>query len=182
MTIRIRDLDRWYKVETGLAFHGEALRTVAVEISTVGPTMLMVVPFTLDKKGLPTFSRDDAVFGGVVEGREVIEVTWGGNFALAFDEGSEVWALRDQTPVATPADPALPKFTRFEKQGLFIDDLGVALHRQAVLTRLAEKSKTEAQNLREAGLVQQLAELSAKVAALTPPQVEQQPPEKEENK
>jgi len=175
MTLRIRDLDRWYKVENGLLFQGEALRTVAVEVSTVGPTMVLVVPYTLDKAGRPTYDRDEAVFGGVVEGRETIEVTWGGNFALAFDMEAEVWALRDQTPVAIPSDPDLPKFTRFEKQGLFVDDLSVALHRQAVLTRLAEKSKIEAQNVREAGLQQQLAELAAQVKALTPPP----PPEKE---
>lgn len=175
MTLRIRDIDRWYKVEAGLAFYGEAMRTVAVEVSTVGPTMVLVLPFILDKAGRPTYNRDDAVFGGVVEGRETIEVTWGGNFAIAFDVESEVWALRDQSPVAMPSDPDLPKFTRFEKQGLFVDDLSVALHRQAVLTRLAEKSKVEAQNVREAGLQQQLADLAAQVRALTPP-----PPKVEE--
>lgn len=180
MTLRIRDLDRWYKVENGLSFHGEAMRTVAVEVSTVGPTMVLVVPFQLDKAGRPTYDRDEAVFGGVVEGRETIEVTWGGNFALAFDVEAEVWALRDQSPVAMPADPELPKFTRFEKQGLFVDDLSVALHRQAVLTRLAEKSKVEAQNVREAGLQQQLADLEAKVKALTPPPPPEEDPSKPE--
>lgn len=169
MTLRVRDIDRWYKVTSGaLAFHGDKLRTVAVTVSSVGPTRVMVVPFTVNSKGQNTWLEDDAVLGGVVEGREAIEVTWGGNFALIFDEGVEVWALRDNTPVSVPADPALPKFTRFEKQGLFMDELSVALHRQAVLTRLATKSETEAATRREVALQDKLEEMSRAIAALAP--------------
>lgn len=167
MVKKLRDLDRWVEASSGILFPGEALRTVSVTINPVGPAVARVVPYQLNSKGAHTYDKDSAVFLGVFDQMETLEITWGGSFAVFFEDAVEVWVLRDQTPLAIAADPDSPKFTRFEKQGLFVDDLGVALHRQAVLSRLANKQNEQAANVREAGLRQQLEELGKLVAGLT---------------
>lgn len=166
---RIKNLQQWYKVPSGEALYywGDIERAVEIELNTVGPCAVYVETLDLNRNPLERY------FLGVAEGLETFQWRLEGDFAVVLDPSGEVWARRDQSPVSLPA-PEGESFTRFEKAGLYVDEIGMALHRQAVLNRMAASQATGEERRTSKALEQRLADLTAQVAKLTA----EKPPEK----
>lgn len=177
MAKRITDLGRWYNVPKGsLGFPGEGRRTVEVTLNSVGPCVVRAAPWL--KRGTKAEAFGDAVLVGCFEGMETYQVTVQDDYALLLEPSGEVWALRDMTPVALPVEQI--SLTRLEKPGLYMDELGIALARQATLSRMLESERSSEAAMRrreadadltrrEAALEARLKGLDEKIAALTPP-------------
>lgn len=164
--LRIANLDQWAQPKDGIILYkGTPKRTVALEINPVGP----VAAYLLEggKKGA-------RVLLAVIDEPTEISFTWEGDFAVELE--GEAWVRRDQTPVFVEADPALPVYTRFEKVGLYHDEVGMALHRQAVLQRLQATGSADESSLRAQRLEEQLAKQGKLIEELL---ARQQIPEKE---
>lgn len=179
---RIHDLQRWYKAESALLLYPgdrELYREVQLTVNVTGLAALYMVPYEKDRKGQVKTDDDSRVLLGVVEAGkpETFAFGWGGDFAVQFEASGEVWVLRDQTPVAIPGPPDSPEFTRLEKAAMFMDELDVVLHRQAVLQRMSQRSEVNERNERDTQLRQhnealeaKLSELAEQIKALAPPQ------------
>ncbi|QCS37252.1 hypothetical protein [Tortoise microvirus 75] len=160
----VHNLDSWYKVpaEKPLVFYGEALRTVEVRVIAIGPCVAYV---HRRDGGKPL--GEEMLLGYVEGGEETFRFTLEGDFAVRFD-AAEVWVYRDQSPVALPPREEPVSFTRHEKAGLYMDELGMALHRQSVLSRLAAKQQRDQESEYTRRLEERLALLGQQIAALTP--------------
>jgi len=164
----IKNIDRWYRVanNTLLVYEGDAERTVEIAINAVGPCVARLVAVHQEKgKWVP--QGDPFLLGLVEGGREDFRWTANGNFAVVLETTGEAWVYRDMTPVSVQADESLEVFTRMEKAGLYMDDLGIALHRQAVLQRLQHKQQRELADDYTQSLEQRLQVLADQVEALT---------------
>lgn len=145
--LRIANLDQYAQPKDGLiVYKGTPKRTVALEINPVGPVAAYLV--TAGKK-------PERYLLAVIDDPTEISFTWKGDFAVQLE--GEAWVRRDQTPVFVEADPELPVYTRFEKVGLYHDEVGMALHRQAVLQRLQASGSADETSLRAQRLEDQLA-------------------------
>lgn len=164
MVKHVKNLDRWYLVpeKKGVPFEGTLSREVEMKVMCVGPCVLYVTGLANGKA-----VGDRMLLGYVDGGEETFRWRMAGNFAVTFDASGEVWVYRDQTPVGAEA-PNGKSMTRVEKAGLYVDELGHALHRQAVLQRLATRQKTDQETAYTRGLEKRLEELVATVAALKP--------------
>lgn len=170
---RVRELENWYKVPEGeaIVYNGILERTVELRVMAVGPLILRVAP--LDDKGKVTTER---FFLGYVEsGEETFQWTRAGDFAVILEPTVEVHVWRDQSPVAKPLQDRGPSFTRFEKAGLYVDPLGIALHRQAVLERLSQRQQRQDGSDYTRSLEERLAKLAEQIEALTPPPPQVEP-------
>lgn len=165
--IRVKNLKDYYKVKAGEAvvYHGVADREVQLKINTAGPCVVYVQQ--VDDKNKPLPKAERFLLGMVDNGQEEFSWRLSGNFAVTFDPTGEVWVYRDQTPLAVPGN-GNPPFVRLEKMGVHVDELGVALHRQAVLNRLQRSQETIGDNLRARALEDRLADLTALVESLKP--------------
>lgn len=143
---KINRLGDWRSVgATPIAFIGEHMRTVSLQINAEEMTSVWLIGYDLD--GKPTEER---LFLGAHQGLEKYEFTAEGNFAVqcvAKTKNAQVWYLDARDTVATVA-PVGESFTRFEKRGMSAPDpIALALHQQSVLTRLknreAEVRETE---------------------------------------
>lgn len=174
--IRIKNLMDWYKVPTGegVRFLGKADREVELKVNTAGPCIVYVQ--RLDDKGEKPLAKSERYMLGMVDnGQEAFVWRMPGNFVVTFDATGEVWIYRDQTPLAIPGKGE-PSFVRLEKMGVHVDELGVALHRQAVLNRLQRSQETVGENVRAKALEKQLADLTKLVESLKPKEVVQADP------
>lgn len=164
---RIANLDQWAQPKDGrIRYEGTPRRTVALEINPVGP----VVAYLLQD------GKKARLLLAVIDEPTEISFTWEGDFTVELE--GEAWVRRDQTPVFVEADPALPVYTRFEKVGLYHDEVGMALHRQAVLQRLQALDGADESSLRAQRLEDQLAKQGKLIAELLARQPVQ-PPEPE---
>lgn len=170
MVKHIRNLDRWNKVVDGeVLFTGAQARGGEIIVNSVGPCVVHYVPLGPDGK-----PSGDEVLLGCSEGLETYRWDSRGPCMIVLEPSGEVWVYRDQTPLAKPAENGV-SMTRVEKAGLYMDDLGMALHRQAVLQRMARMQATEEDTRYTRGLEERLEALSALVATLRPPQPDFEP-------
>lgn len=147
LKLRIANLDQWAKPAGGLiVYEGSGPRHVSLEINPVGP----VVAYYLQGEG-KTMSK---VLLAVVDEPTELMFSGDGNFSVQLE--GEAWVRRDQTPIFVEADPELSSYTRFEKVGLYHDEIGMALQRQAVLQRLANMDGAAESSLRARRLEEQL--------------------------
>lgn len=169
MVRHVKNLDRWYQLPDGdaVTYRDELQsRTVELQIMAVGPCVVYLHdldPLEVEPKAV----GPKMLLGYVEAGEETFRFTREGHFAVSFD-ATEVWVYRDQVPVAADAGP-VKSFTRFEKAGLYVDALGMALHRQSVLTKLAARQANADGIAYTRGLEDRLAALARQVEALTPP-------------
>lgn len=176
MAKRMTDLERWYRVDGGsLGFPGAGRRTIEVRLNSVGPCVVRCAPWDMGNKKEPF---GEAVLVGCFEGQETFQVTVNGHAALLLEPTVEVWALRDMSPVAMQVEQI--SLTRLEKPGVYMDELGIALARQATLSRMLESQRSSERSrlqreadaqlsAREADLEKRLKGLDERIAALTPP-------------
>lgn len=166
--IRVKNLTDYFPVPAGEAvvYRGSLEREVSIRVNTAGPCMVYVQQ--LDASGTKPLDKAPRYLLGMVEnGQQEFMWRMAGNFAVTFDPTGEVWVYRDQTPLAI-AGEGKGSFVRLEKIGVHVDELGVALHRQAVLNRLQRSQETVSENIRAKGLETRLAELAALVDSLKP--------------
>lgn len=167
---RVANLDQWARPADGIiAYVGTPKRTVALEINPVGP----VVAY-LKEPG----KGGHRILLAVIDEPTEITFTWEGNFNVELE--GEAWVRRDQTPVFVEADPDLPVYTRFEKVGLYHDEVGMALHRQAVLQRLQAADGADETSLRARRLEERLAKQDALIAELLARQPKPDPEKKDD--
>lgn len=168
----IKNLEQWYLVPTGeiLTFRGDAERTVEIELNAVGPCSAYVQRLKLDddapdpkKKAIWTGER---YLLGTFEGLEAFRWRLDGNFGVVLEHSPEVWARRDQSPVSLP-EPEGESYTRFEKAGLYVDELGTMLHRQAVLTRMSNSQAQGEERRENASLRRRLDDMAAMIEKLS---------------
>lgn len=169
----IKNLEQWYKVPASgiLVYRGDMERTTEVELNVVGPCVVYVQRIELDELE-PDPKQKAKWIGekyllGVIEGLDAFRWRLEGNFALSFDASGEVWARRDQSPVSYP-NPDSEVYTRFEKSGLYVDELGTLMHRQAVLHRLNSSQAMGEERRENSALLKRLEALTKQVEALTP--------------
>lgn len=102
-----------------------------LEINTVGPCVARV--------HLPDEGKNPGkvYLLGVFEGNQTIQFGISAETVMvALEPSSEVWYRKSDT-FATAENPnPNVSFTRMENMGLEMDELGIALHRQAVLNRI----------------------------------------------
>lgn len=169
----IKNLEQWYKVPAGevLTYRGTTERTVEVELNSVGPCVVYTQRIELDEVE-PDPKKKAKWVGeryllGTFEGLEGFRWRLDGNFAVVLDGSPEVWARRDQSPVSLP-EPEGESYTRFEKAGLYVDELGTMLHRQATLQRMANSQAQGEERTVNRQLRARLDELTAMVSKLQP--------------
>lgn len=165
---RIKNLMDYFLVPKGhgIAFFGHADREVSMKINTAGPCVVYVQAVQADGK-TPLAKSQRMLLGMVDNGLEEFVWRMPGNFAVTFDPTGEVWVYRDQTPLAV-AGKGEGSFTRLEKIGVHVDELGVALHQQAVLNRLQRSQETVGENIRAKALEARVADLAKLVDSLRP--------------
>lgn len=150
---------------------GDTLRYVAqgpegviggeLEIVTVGPCVARLhIPG--DKKGSVT-----KYLLGCFEGHETIQFAIKAPEAVVVLEPSAEVAYRQQKTFAVADNPNPDEnFTRNERMGLEMDELGIALHRQAVLNRIEQSRQRLQDDQYTSTLERKLAETSAAVEQL----------------
>lgn len=166
--IRVKNLRDYYKVPKtgGVFFYGTADREVELKVKSAGPCVVYVQQ--LDEAGEKPLPKSERYLLGMIDnGEETFAWRLPGNFVVTFDPTGEVWVYRDQTPMAIPGKGGAP-FVRLEKMGVHVDELGVALHRQAVLNRLQRSQETIGENIRAKELEARLADLTKLVETLKP--------------
>lgn len=178
----IKNLDQWYEVPTGgiLVYRGKLERAVEIELNSVGPCAVFVQRISLaedaaDPKTKPKWVGDQ-YFLGTFEGLDGFRWRLDGDFAVSFEPSGKVFARRDQTPLAVP-NPDEVSYTRHEKAGLYVDELGTLLHRQSVLSRMANSQAMGEERRHNSVLEQRIAELAEQVKKLTPVKEETPPQE-----
>jgi len=131
------------------------------QINTVGPCVARVqLPDEGKKPGKQYLL-------GTFEGRETIQFAIAAQQVAVFLEPSgEVWVRREK--VFATADNPNPEenFTRMEKMGLEMDELGIALHRQAVLNAIESDRRQIVADSYTRRLERQLEETNAVVKKL----------------
>lgn len=176
---RVKNLDQWYKVTGPIVFDNPMGGTHEVELNPIGPCVARLqLGVVEDGKFKP--DKGAGVLLGLIDQLDGYQFTVTQPCAVHL-EAQEVWARRDQTPVAVPFDPESPSFTRLEKAGLFVDEIDVLLHRQSVLQRLSASQALGEERQKSERLERRLDELVAQITALTP-KVETPEPPAEENK
>lgn len=155
--MRIANLDQWAVPKGGvITWQGSGRRQVAIEVNPVGP----VVAYYMQGEGKAQTKTLLAVLD------EPTEVIFHGEDNFAVHLEGEAWVRRDQTPIFVEADPDLVSFTRFEKVGLYHDEIGMALHRQAILQRLSAADGAHETSQRAQRLEAQLGEVNDLVKTL----------------
>lgn len=133
-----------------------------LRLVSVGPCAVFIVPPT--SKG-----KDDKLYLlGVFEGDETFQFAFPAfEYKVIVDPSGPVYYASPTGEVAQDVGE-VKSFTRLEKPGLYMDELGIALHRQAVLSRISAARENVTKDAYQRQLERQLAELSEQVAALTP--------------
>lgn len=173
----VKNLEQFYQVPAKevLIYWGDMRRSVEIELNAVGPCAAYVQKVEVDRdagpKAKPKYIGERYLLG-TFEGLEAFRWSLDGNFAVILEPSGEVWARRDQTPLSVP-NPDTEVYTRFEKAGLYVDELGTLLHRQAVLQRMAASSAMGEERRQTSVMERRLIELEEKLAKLQP-QVEEQ--------
>lgn len=143
--------------------------SIEMELRTVGPAVARVSVFPNGAKKAVSYLL------GVFEDGDTINVSVDApQVVLSFDEGTEVW-YRDLTvPIGKENPDPSKTFTRMEKPGLYMDELGIALHRQAVLGRIAERRQNFQRDQYQSQLEGELTRLRGLIEAMAPTEPEQQ--------
>lgn len=145
--LRIANREQWAQPEGGIIlYRGTGARTVSLEINPVGP----VVAYYVQGQGK---KLEKTLLAVLDEPTELIFMG-DGDFAVQLE--GEAWVRRDQTPIFVEADPELKPYTRFEKVGVYHDEIGMALHRQATLQRLVDADGAAESSMRARRLEQTL--------------------------
>lgn len=138
-----------------------------LEIVTVGPCVARLV---LPAEGK---AKEQAYLLGCFEGHETIQFAIKAPLAVIVLEPSAEVAYRQQKTFAVADNPNPDEnFTRNERMGLEMDELGIALHRQAVLNRIEQSRQRLQDDQYTSALERKLAETSAAVERLVKAQEE----------
>lgn len=168
---RIKNIAQYlrYDKTTNLVFHaavGDEQPSVLVEleINPVGPCVVRAhAPDT--KKGEP----GESWLVGCYDSPETLRFALPLKACRVSLEAAEVWVRRPRT-VSTEQNPNPDEtFTRMEKQGIDMDEMSVALHRQAVFNRIAANRDMAERDAYTRQLESKLNQLSEQIATLTPP-------------
>lgn len=149
--------------DTGI-IHGE------VEINTVGPCVARL--------SLPAEGKAEPVqyLLGCYEGNVTIQFAIGAPLAaVVLEPSGEAWYRNAETFAVSDNPNPDENFTRLEKMGLEQDELGIALHRQAVLSRIQNERSQSVSDQYTRNLERQLAETNARVDAILAAQAEAEP-------
>lgn len=169
----IKDFQRVAEV-SNIQFGGEGSRQVELELNPVGPvTVYMVQPG--EKKG-----EAQEWLVAVVDSHEMLCFEGHGVFAVRLEPSHEVWVRRSEHTVVTGEDSG-DTLTRMEKQGLYLDDLSIALHRQAILTRIQQEEDGRQRKSHADSLERKLDATSKLVEELQRQLAEKNPPGEQES-
>lgn len=166
---RIKNITEFYAYEvdhTELVYHAntdDGMISGELEINTVGPCVARLqLPNEGKKPG-------KAWLLGTYEGHETISFSIDAPLArVVLEPSGEVWWRRSEV-FASNANPNPEEtFTRMEKPGLYQDELGIALHRQATLNRIYAAQEGAVADAHTKRLERMIAEMSDKIEALTP--------------
>lgn len=149
--LRVANLDQWAIPQGRIVYHASGFKTHAIEVNPVGP---VVVYLTNGKKG-------HRVLVGVIDEPTEVQFGWDGPCMLELE--GEAWVRRDRTPIFSEADPDAVSYTRFEKVGLYHDEIGMALKRQATLQRLHDMDGAAQSSMRAQRLEQELASVNKRL-------------------
>lgn len=165
---RIKNITEYFQYDikkTKFVFHAsgdENSTLVEFDITPVGPAVVRAQ--APDDKGKP----GQTWLVGVYDEPETLR------FALPFkavqviiEPSLEAWVRRPRTVAAHENPNEDETFTRMEKQGIDLDPMTVALHRQAIMTRIATNRENVERDSYTSRLERGLADLAAQVEALT---------------
>lgn len=168
--MRVRNLEEYelYGVGDKLMCPGEGARTVSFDVNPVGPVVVRLYTKVPGKK------EPVAKLVGWAERQETFDVTVKGECWVQLEPSMEVWVRHKWKRVVNPNPGEGETFTVMEKMGLYVDDIGVALHRQAVLAKIANDRENYGRDAYQRQLETQLLELNKRIEALQPSK--QEPP------
>lgn len=167
--MHIRNIDKFVRYETGDKIHydGHGPRTIAIEIIPVGPCVIRLHRAT-DKKG----AAGQVV--AMLERHETVKVDISGDVAVSLEPSGEVWYAAQRITVTKIAQDDA-SLTRLEKPGLYMDELSIALHRQATLQRIQANQLEEQRSAYTTQLERRLEQMAARIEELVPVQPDPQP-------
>lgn len=168
--MHIRNIDKFARYEAGEKIHydGYGARTIAIDVVPVGPCVMRL-------------HRADAKKGeagqviAILDRQETVKVDVKGDVAVSFEPAGELWYAAQRITVTKIAQDEA-SLTRLEKPGLYMDELSIALHRQAVLQRIQANQLEEARTAHTTQLERRLADMASQIEALAKP-AEEAPPE-----
>lgn len=165
---RIRNVTEYFLYDTKktdlkfFASGSEEATLCEFDITPLGPVAVRVQAPD-EKKGEPGQSW----LVGVYESAETLR------FAVPFkaakvvlEPSGEVWVRRPHVAAASENPNPDETFTRMEKQGIDMDPMSIALHRQAVMNRIATGRDNAERDSYTASLERKLAEISQTVDQL----------------
>lgn len=171
--MKVRNLKDYERYEEGdkLLLPGEDVRVVTFDVNPVGPCVVRL--YTRH----PGVKEPSSVLVGWCEHAETFDVTVEGQCWVQLEPSGEAWVRHKFRRVANPNPSEGETFTRMEKMGLYVDEIGVALHRQAVLQSIAASREGYVRDAYQRQLEKDLVDMRAQIAALTPPapKVEDEP-------
>lgn len=160
---KIKNVEEFVPYKDELMFVGieGQRRTLEVEINAIGPCVVWLKQLKGEKQvtkhllgcheGLETYQVD-------VEAHTV---------AIEIEEGTP-WVRVVRGKVAAPNPSEGETFTRMEKLGLHVDELGVALHRQSILQGIASQRENLERDNYQRSLERRLGELTTLIDKLKP--------------
>jgi len=169
---KVRNLSEYKKFMHGdfLVVPTQGVRVISFEVNPYGPVAMYWQPRPqVTKKGEEPPER---MFIGATDEPDEFHVTVDGPGEVVFEPSSEVW-VRHQLVKATNPNPGEGEtFTRMERMGIHVDEIGAALHRQAVMNRIVAHRENYARDVYQGRLEKQMADLTATIAKLTAPREE----------
>jgi len=167
--VHIRNIHKYSQFETGdkIYFDGEGARTIAIEVIPLGPCAVRWNR-VLNKKPV-------AQLVAVVDRHETVKVDVSGDGFVTLEPSAEAWFYAQRITVTKIAQDDA-SLTRLEKPGLYMDELSIALHRQAVLQRIQANQLEETRTAYTTQLERRLADMASQIEALAKP-AEEAPPQ-----
>lgn len=163
---KIQNIDefRAYNEKSRITFTAQGPEGVIggeIEIVTVGPCVARLVVPAEGK------AKEQVYLLGCFEGHETIQFAIKAeNAAVVLEPSGEV-SYRQQKTFAVADNPNPDEnFTRNERMGLEMDELGIALHRQAVLNRIETGRERLVADQHTRSLERKLQETNERVDAL----------------
>lgn len=136
---------------------GEAMMQEITLVAT-GPCVLFIRPKAAKGEDEQTFLLD------VFEGRQSFQWAFPGEYELCIEPSGPVYYASPAGAVAYDVGD-VKSFTRFEKPGLYIDELSFALHQQSVLNGIMQGRERMERDAYQRQLERRLEELTARIDA-----------------